>query len=465
MKLLQPYSQYPESMIQELKLSPPVQPSIFLYVNMDLIHKLNLEELLSQDGCEALSGFHSNLELNPIALAYAGHQFGYFARLGDGRACVLGRIKGFDLCLKGSGPTKYARGGDGLAPLPSIIKETLYSHALTHLKIPASKVLSLTYHHRQANRETSYPAGVLARLMRTNIRIGSLEYAKTFVGDDGVKQVLNIAMTQLTPTLAHDNEGIKKFIDTCVFNWGQLVALWQSIGFVHGVLNSDNVSLAYETIDFGPCAFLEKVNQRQAFSSIDVLSRYAYANQKDIMKFNMNLFINACQSLLSNNFKTESEMKEYYNQIFETSYETTLGIITSRKLGLVHPNLSLWEEWLNLCESHQLDFTQSLVSLTYDETSLRGISKRLDDWLDHRFEIINQDGLSVERRLEIMSQVNPVIILRHELVNTIIESVLAQDFSMFDEVLEILKNPFDKNLLNHPWFSPSIDKIITTCGT
>jgi serine/tyrosine/threonine adenylyltransferase len=465
MKIPQPYLNYPESMIQKMQLLTPSQPSLFLYVNMDLVHKLHLEDFLTQEGCEALSGFSSNLDLTPIALAYAGHQFGHFTRLGDGRALVLGRIQGFDLCLKGSGPTQYARGGDGLAPLPSLIKETLVSHALTHLKIPASKVFSLTYHHKYAYRETTYPAGVLARLMRTNIRIGSIEYAKTFVGEEAVKQVLDLAMSQLTPSLKSDEEGLKKFVETCVSQWGQLVALWQSIGFVHGVLNSDNVSLAYETIDFGPCAFLETVNQKQAYSSIDVLNRYAYANQKDILKFNMNLFLESCQSLLLVYFKSEAELIKYFHDLFDSTYEFTLGLITSRKLGLVHPNLSLWEQWLNLCESHQLDFTQSLVSLTYDETSLRGLSEAMNDWLDQREAIINKEGLTQEKRFEMMSQANPVIVLRHELVNSVIESALGQDFSMFDEVLEMLKNPYDKNLINHPWFKPTKDKIVTTCGT
>jgi serine/tyrosine/threonine adenylyltransferase len=465
MKIPQPYLQYPESMIQKLHLLAPNQPSLFLYVNMDLVHKLHLEDFLTQEGCEALSGFASNLDLTPLALAYAGHQFGHFTRLGDGRALVLGRVKGFDLCLKGSGPTPYARGGDGLAPLPSLIKETLYSHALTYLKIPASKVFSLTYHHKHAYRETAYPAGVLARLMRTNIRIGSIEYARTFIGEEGVKQVLSLAMSQCTPSLVNDQEGLKKFVETCVSQWGQLVALWQSIGFVHGVLNSDNVSLAYETIDFGPCAFLETVNQKQAFSSIDILNRYAYGNQKDVLKFNMNLFLEACQSLLLTYFKSEGDMKKYYHDVFDSSYDMTLGLTTSRKLGLVHPNLQLWKDWLDLCESLKLDFTQSLVSLTYDEASLRGRREAMDKWLDHRLDIVKKEGLSKEKRFEMMSQANPVIVLRHELVNSVIESALAQDFSMFDEVLALLKNPYDNNLINHPWFRPTKNKIVTTCGT
>jgi serine/tyrosine/threonine adenylyltransferase len=465
MKLTQPYLQYPESMIERINLFKSEKPSIFLYVNMDIIHKLNLDEVLTQDGCEALSGYDSSWELTPLALAYAGHQFGYFARLGDGRACVLGRFKGFDVSLKGSGPTRFARGGDGLAPLPSLIKETLYSHALSHLKIPASKVLSITYAHKHAHRDMVLPAGILSRLMRTNIRIGSIEYAKTFLKDDGVKDVITLAMNQLTPSLNQDEDGIKKFIETCVTQWGQLVAMWQAIGFVHGVLNSDNVSLAYETIDFGPCAFLETVNQDKAFSSIDVSHRYAYARQKEVMKFNTSLFLNACESLIVSDNESVNSIKNYYLTLFDQAYENTLSFITSRKLGLVNPNLSLWQAWIDLCETHQLDFTQALVSLTYDESSLFNISESMDMWLKKRQELIELEGLTSEKRLEIMSQTNPVIVLRHDLVNTIIESCLAQDFSMFDEVMNMLKTPYDKILLNHPWFKPSTSKIVTTCGT
>ena len=458
MKFTQPYLNYPQAMVQPIDFKLAEQHSVFLYVNMDLIQRCGWEALLSQEGCELLSGHQSSIECTPLALAYGGHQFGYFTRLGDGRACVIGRSHGLDVCLKGSGPTKYARGGDGLAPLPSLIKELLMSTALNALHVPSSRTLSITYHHKTAFREQAFPAGVLARCMRTNIRIGSIEYANLFHQEEGVKQVLNLAISQLMPSLSQEEDAFERFIKECCVWWGKLTAQWESVGFVHGVLNSDNVSLVYETIDFGPCAFMETMNHHHAYSSIDVLNRYAYANQNKVMRFNVSLFLNSCRSLLHGSI-------DDYLALFDESYETTLTYLTSRKLGLVQGDLQLWRSFLKCCEDNQLDFTDSFVALMNDRSSLYHTSDRLDAWLKEYENRIHTQAMSEEQRVTIMRQVNPLIVLRHDLVNTIIEQCLDQDFALLDELMVMIQDPFNPKYKHHPWFKPSISKIVTTCGT
>lgn len=466
MKLQQPYDRYPSAMVEVLTPRRAQKPSAFVYVNMPLIHKLNLEALLTQEGCELLSGLQSSFDVSVLALAYAGHQFGHFARLGDGRACVLGRVKGVDIALKGSGPTRFARGGDGLAPIGACIKETLYSHALQHLKIPTTKVLAITYKHEHAYREMMTPAGVLSRVMRTNIRIGTLEYAYTFLDKQAVESILTLAIEQLSPSLIKHEHPIPFFIQQCMKQWGQLCAQWQSIGFVHGVLNSDNVSLAYETIDFGPCAFLETVQQHHAFSSIDALNRYAYGNQKDIMRFNASLCVQACMSLIKPEHESMIECLNSYLRLYDEAYTNTIKSLSAQKFGLRYvEDSSLWDQWLNHCEAHHLDFTQSFVDLMYNESSLRGLSVKLDEWLQIRHDLIQEQGLSQDESLRIMKQVNPLIILRHDGVNDIINDVLSGNFERFDEVMNLLSTPYEEHVLNHPWFKPSQSKIVTTCGT
>lgn len=458
MKFTQPYLNYPQAMFQNIEFKPAEHNSVFLYVNMDLIQRCGWEALLTQEGCELLSGHQSPFECTPLALAYGGHQFGHFTRLGDGRACVIGRSHGLDVCLKGSGPTKYARGGDGLAPLPSLIKECLMSTALSAYHVPVSKTLSLTYNHKTALREQAFPAGVLARCMRTNIRIGSIEYSSLFHHEEGVKHVLNLAISQLMPSLSQKEDAFERFIKECCVWWGKLTAQWESVGFVHGVLNSDNVSLAYETIDFGPCAFMEIMNHHHAYSSIDVLNRYAYANQFKIMRFNVSLFLKSCESLLKDSI-------EDYLHLFDESYENTLTFLTSRKLGLVQGNLQIWRSFLHCLEENQLDFTDSFVALMEDVSSLYHRSERLDAWLKEYETVIHTQNMSEEQRLTIMSQANPFIVLRHDLVNTIIEQCLDQDFSLLDEVMVMIQDPFNPKYKHHPWFKPSVSKIVTTCGT
>ena len=465
MKLKQPYHAFPSSMTQVFPLKKSEKPSIFLYVNMDLVRLLKLEELLTQEGCELLSGFETSWDIAPLSLAYSGHQFGYFTNLGDGRATILGRLKGFDFGLKGSGPTRFSRGGDGLVPLPAAIKETLYAHALSSLHIPSSRVLSVTYTHHNAFRDEVFPAAVLCRLMRSSMRIGTIQYASKYLTSNETIQCLDVAIETLWPSLQSVSNKYEQFAMQCMTNWAQLVAQWQSVGFVHGVLNTDNVSLAYETIDFGPCAFLENVQLNKAFSSIDVYNRYAYAKQSEIIRFNASVFLDAMVSVLKDPQESVEEYHTRYLSLFDSTYHKTMETLSAKKLGLNKPDLELWNQLLNLCESLSLDFTQTFVDLTLNVSALYGKDERLDAWLKLHQKRVHEEGLNPKEREEMMLSVNPMIILRHDLVNTIIDMCLDQDFSLMDEVMEILKTPFDLKHANHPLFKRSMSDIVTTCGT
>ena len=465
MKLSQPYHAFPSSMIQVFPLKKSEKPSIFLYVNMDLVKRLKLEEVLSQEGCELLSGYESSWDSTPLSLAYSGHQFGYFTNLGDGRATILGRFKGFDFGLKGSGPTRFSRGGDGLVPLPAAIKETLYAHALSSLNIPSSRVLSVTYTHKHAHRDQVWPSAVLCRLMRSSMRIGTIQFASKYLTLNEVTQCLDVAIETLWPSLSSVSDKYEQFALQCMTNWAKLVAQWQSIGFVHGVLNTDNVSLAYETIDFGPCAFLEKVQLNKAFSSIDVYNRYAYANQEKMIRFNAKIFLDSMMGVLKDTQESHEAYHARYLSVFDTTYLKTMESLSAKKLGLIKPDLVLWNDLLMLCETLSLDFTQTFAHLTFNPSDLYGIDEKLDAWLNTLKERVEHEGMNPIEREAMMVSVNPMIVLRHDLVNTIIEMCLDHDFSLLDEAMEILKTPYDSKHYNHPLFKPSLTDIVTTCGT
>jgi uncharacterized protein YdiU (UPF0061 family) len=465
MKLTQPYHIFPSSMTQVFTLKKSEKPSVFLYVNMDLVRKLRLEALLTQEGCEFLSGYESSWEMTPISLAYSGHQFGYFTNLGDGRATILGRYKGFDFGLKGSGPTRFSRGGDGLVPFPAAIKETLYAHALSSLNVPSSRVLSVTFTHKYAHRDQVWPAAVLCRLMRSSMRIGTIQFVSKYLTLNEVTQSLDVAIETLLPSLSTVSNKYELFTLQCMSNWAKLVSQWQSVGFVHGVLNTDNVSLAYETIDFGPCAFLEKVQLNKAFSSIDVYNRYAFANQEKMIRFNASIFLDAMMGLLKGNEVSVEAYHARYLSVFDSTYLMTMESLSGKKLGLIKSDLVLWNDLLMLCETLSLDFTQTFAHLTLNPSVLYGIDERLDKWLNTHQEQVDKEGLNPFERKAMMLSVNPMIILRHDLVNTIIEMCLDHDYSLMDEVMEILKTPYDSKHYNHPLFKPSLTDIVTTCGT
>lgn len=465
MKFKQPYHAFPLSMTQAFPLKKSEKPSIFLYVNMDLVKTLDIEEILTQDGCELLSGFESTFDVTPLSLAYSGHQFGYFTNLGDGRATILGRFKGYDFGLKGSGPTRFSRGGDGLVPLPAAIKETLYAHALSSLRIPSSRVLSVTYTHHNAYRDEVLPAAVLCRLMRSSMRIGTIQYVSKYLSSQDLIQCLDVAIDTLWSSLKSIPNKYEIFAMQCMTNWAQLVAQWQSVGFVHGVLNTDNVSLAYETIDFGPCAFLEGVKQNKAYSSIDVVNRYAYANQASIIRFNATVFLDAMISVLKDEHESLNDYHSRFLSVFDSVYQKTMESLSAKKLGLIKPDLELWNELLSLCEMLDLDFTQTFVDLSLNSNALYGLDDRLDAWLNIHKQRVNDEGLDRSEREAMMVSVNPMIVLRHDLVNTIIEQCLDHDFSLLDEVMEILKTPYDTKYANHPLFKRSMSDIVTTCGT
>lgn len=452
-------------MTQVIPLKKSEKSPVFLYVNLDLVKTLRLEKILNQEGCELLSGYKSAWDITPLSLAYSGHQFGYYTNLGDGRASVLGRFKNLDFGLKGCGPTRFSRGGDGLVPLPAAIKETLYAHALSNLNIPSSRVLSVTYDHKEAHRDERCPAAVMCRLMRSSMRIGTIQFASKSLSSKELTQCLDVGIDTLWPKLKATSDKYEQLALKCMTHWAKLVAQWQSVGFVHGVLNTDNVSLAYETIDFGPCVFLEGVQLNKAFSSIDMANRYAYANQHQMIRFNAKIFLEAMMRVLKAPHETKAEYYHRFLFVFDTTYLKTMKTLSAKKLGLIKPDLALWNELLLICETLNLDFTQTFAHLTLNPNTLIGIDGLLDYWLNSLKERVDNEGFDFKKREAMMLSINPMIVLRHDLVNKIIDLCLDYDFSLFDEVMESLKTPYSRQFYQHPRFNISSSEIITTCGT
>lgn len=456
-----------------------LKPQLIIF-NAELAKELEFsgDGVTEEELAKVFSGQSRDADNPPVALAYAGHQFGHFVpQLGDGRALLLGELQSkngdlFEVQLKGAGPTHFSRRGDGLAALGPVLREYLVSEAMMALKIPTTRALAAVATGESVRREEALPGAVLTRVARSHLRVGTVEYFAARNDVESLRALLNFAVERLDPDLIVSPDLELAFYQRVAERQCRLVAHWMSVGFIHGVMNTDNVALSGETLDFGPCAFMDEFRFDQVFSFIDQQGRYAYWNQPTILQWNLARLAEGLL-LLSDKKKQSGEsfeqiLAEAMNQ-FKLQW---LGLM-AKKIGLQSASiqdLELIQSWLQLLQNQKLDFTQAHLALGDPKRQLEFFSNT-PDWqlfFNLRETRLQAQGLGQEEVREMMSRVNPIYISRNHLIERAIQEAHQGSFEFFHELHQMLQKPFDRQAGKEMFERPptAAERIKNTfCGT
>lgn len=448
------YIKLPELFYKKVLPAQSDAPSLIVF-NQELAQNLGLKEMKEEDLALYLSGKEILPNSKPLAQAYAGHQFGHFTMLGDGRAILLGEHitpsgERFDVQLKGAGQTPFSRRGDGKATLKSMLREYLFSEALFGLKIPSSRSLAVVKTGEKVYREDVNDGGVLTRIMKSHIRVGTFEYARYFQGNEALETLLNYTIDRHFPEIKNSDNKAISLLDKVMHLQIDLVANWMRVGFIHGVMNTDNVSINGETFDYGPCAFMNTYHPDTVFSSIDTQGRYAYSNQPKILKWNLAKLAEALLPLINENQEKAVELAvkkvNEYDQAFTQKWYATM----CAKIGIENPEKEdeiLVDSLFKLMQNNQLDFTNTFIYLS-DEAIVEEEFKKIADlqtWKKDWIERLNTKNIDFENAKQLMRKYNPIFVARNNHVEEALDKAIQNDFSLFNNLLEAFKNPFQYN--------------------
>ncbi len=445
---------------------------------------VDAEALRAPEGVAALVGNAPPDGASPVAQAYSGHQFGGFSpRLGDGRALLLGEVHDIhgrrrDLHLKGSGRTPFARGGDGKAAVGPMLREYLIGEAMHALGIPTTRALAVTATGDQVARETMLPGAVLARVAASHLRVGTFQYAA--LGEDPalVQRLADYAIARHHPASVESANPYLAFFESVVAAQASLVARWMLVGFVHGVMNTDNMTISGETIDYGPCAFIDAYDPAAVFSSIDHGGRYAYGNQPQIAQWNLTRLAEALLPLLDVETESAIEIATHVLQSFPDQYRSSWGTGMRAKLGLddeQQGDAELIDDLLTLLQEHHIDFASSfraLSSVVHGDTervrSLFVEPRVFDGWAVRyraRLASVDRDPHTVSAA---MDRANPVYVSRNHLVEEALAAGTGGDLGPFQRLLDVVSQPFDERSGLERYAEPapaSFGRYRTFCGT
>lgn len=434
-----------------------------LVVNEQLAASLGLDVtvLQSADGVGVLSGSTVPVGATPVAMAYAGHQFGGYAPiLGDGRALLLGELvtndgQRVDLHLKGSGPTPFSRGGDGYAVVGPMLREYLVSEAMYALGIPTTRALSVVATGRHVRRNGAEPGAVLARVASSHIRVGTFEFAAR--QGEVLQSLADFAIARHYPELSElpatgTHNRYLRFFEAVVEAQASLAARWMLVGFVHGVMNTDNTTISGETIDYGPCAFLDAFDPAAVFSSIDHGGRYALGNQPAVLKWNLARLAETLLPLIDSTPDESISAVSAVLETFDERYENHYAAGVAAKLGLAQAivDRTLIDDLLTLLAEHGADWTGSFRALA-DE--LRGDSAPLDNlvprdhiapWLQRWQGALTEQGRGSAETAGAMDRVNPLYIPRNHQLDAALRAATDGDLVPFETLLEVVTHPFDR---------------------
>lgn len=420
--------------------------------NESLARELDVERHLSnRDYAQGvLSGSTIPAGAQPIAQAYAGHQFGQFTMLGDGRAILLGEhvAKGnrFDIQLKGSGRTKFSRNGDGRATLSSMLREYLMSEALHYLGIPTTRSLAVVKTGKPVYREEVQAGAVLTRVAQSHIRVGTVEYARYFCPPEQLEALVQYIIKRHYPELSGHNDYAVELLKAVMDKQIDLLVHWMRVGFIHGVMNTDNMSVAGETIDYGPCAFMNDYHPDTVFSSIDRQGRYSYVNQPRIAHWNLSILANALLPLVDKKEEEAvSKVKEVLN-MFPEEFSNRYISMMCRKLGIVHEeeaDKTMVNDLLVLLAKYKVDYTNFFVSLRNQSISDEELvnDQSFKQW--HKvWKKAHERSDDQKAGLDLMDKNNPVIIPRNHLVEQALEQAASGDQGDFELLLRQLSEPY-----------------------
>lgn len=421
-------------------------PKLFCF-NDNLAHTLAIPRASTEKLAEYFSGNTLFEGSFPLAMAYAGHQFGHFTMLGDGRAVLLGEVldlagKRHDIQLKASGVTPYSRGGDGRGTLSAMLREYLISEAMHYLGIPTTRSLAVVETGETVVRERPHKGAVLTRVASSHLRVGTFEYARQYGTQNDLEALLDYTITRLYPHLeAHPNKALA-FLQAVMEAQVALIVEWMRVGFIHGVMNTDNMSISGETIDYGPCAFMNAYHPKTVFSSIDRAGRYRFENQPVIGGWNLSVLAGALLPLIDSDeekaVEKATELLEEYLPAYERAYDAML----CKKLGLETANKegkTLANALLRIMEQQRLDYTNTFASLGFaDNASFLFLDDTLKAW-HAQWEHAVGDTASAQVR---MRSCNPLVIPRNHLVEEVLAEAEMGNAVPFFALLDALKTPY-----------------------
>lgn len=477
------YSKLPKRFFSEIEPQDITDPELVI-LNDQLGESLglNISELKNEEGIRILTGNQPPPGGNLIAQAYAGHQFGHFTMLGDGRAVLIGEQitptgERFDLQLKGSGRTPYSRGGDGLAPLGPMLREYIMSEAMYNLRIPTTRSLAVVTTGEPVYRETELEGAILTRIAKSHIRVGTFQYAANFGEKEDIKILADYTIKRHFPSLKNKENPYLSLLEEMIKSQASLIAKWQLVGFIHGVMNTDNMAIGGETIDYGPCAFMDHYDATTVFSSIDRNGRYAYGNQPNIGGWNIARFAETLVPLIHEDKEesirmAEATIKDYanlYNEHWLRGMRLKLGIQNKEK-----EDEALIRELLIVINQYKADFTNTFVGLTvedYQHLDQSGLfkSKEFAQWNSKWKARLERQEVALDESKKTMKIHNPRIIPRNHQVEKALEAATARgDYTVLDNLLKALASPYDYNDTNEEYMMPQEStgtRYRTFCGT
>lgn len=416
---------------------------------------LNAQALMSDEGAAELAGNRIPEGAQPLAQAYAGHQFGHLTMLGDGRAVLLGEQvtpegKRVDIQLKGAGRTPYSRGGDGRAALGPMLREYIISEAMHGLGIPTTRSLAVTATGQSITREEELPGAILTRVAASHIRVGTFQFARGAGTTDDLRALADYTLQRHYPDadLASGENRYLILLQEVIKRQAALIAKWQLVGFVHGVMNTDNMTLSGETIDYGPCAFMDTYDPATVFSSIDSQGRYAYRNQPYIGSWNLARLAEALLPLLHEDEEQAVKLAEnavgafagLFNEYWLAGMRAKLGIFQEEP-----EDESLIEELLELMKTHRADYTNTFLALTFDRlegTPLHGIEE-FEAWHTRWQARLDRQPETKEAAHQLMRDSNPAVIPRNHRVEEALEAAEQDgDYEVMNQLLQALADPY-----------------------
>ena len=472
------YYNLSNSFKEDINPIPVKNPNLVL-LNKELASSLNLD--FSKIKNEKLSQIFSGNLLpsgsNSIAQAYAGHQFGHFTMLGDGRAVLIGEHtnksnKKFDIQFKGSGKTAFSRNGDGRAALGPMLREYIISEAMNALNIPTTRSLAVVKTGEYIQRETALQGAILTRVASSHIRVGTFQYIAARQKEDELKTLLDYTIKRHYPEIINSNNKALDLLNLLIDRQCDLVINWMRVGFIHGVMNTDNMTISGETIDYGPCAFMDTYDPKTVFSSIDQMGRYAYCNQPVITKWNLARFAECLVPLIDKDQEKAIKIATETINSFEKKYEEKWINMMRNKLGLFgldDKDKFLILDLLTWMHEKKADYTNTfchLMNTTLKKDKLYEDNNFIN-WKKRWEERLLKNNNTQKKSIELMRNNNPLIIPRNHKIEEALKAAEQNNFKPINKIIKILDKPYSDQEEILDYQSPSIskEKYQTFCGT
>jgi len=473
------YSKLPEYFISNTSPIPVKSPELIILndnlakelgLNFSLIDKKDLSKLFSGNSLPEGS--------KAISQAYAGHQFGHFTMLGDGRAVLMGehiskKNERFDIQFKGSGKTPFSRNGDGRAALGPMLREYIISEAMHALNIPTTRSLAVVKTGEDVMRENTLQGAILTRVASSHLRVGTFQFIAARKSENELKTLINYTINRHYPNIKQSKNQALEFLKVMIKQQTNLVINWMRVGFIHGVMNTDNMAISGETIDYGPCAFMDTYDPQTVFSSIDQFGRYSYSNQPNITKWNLARFAECLIPLIDPNKDKAIEIATETINNFDKNYEIKWINMMRDKLGLFGQDpkdLVLILDLLTWMHKNKADYTNTFCILMNENVQKNKIyeDENFIIWKKRWEERLKLNNNNPEKFLKLMRSVNPLIIPRNHKVEEALEAANNNDLSPLIKLIKILEKPYDKQQENIDYQSPAPlgnKKYQTFCGT